>query len=188
MSQTDTRHGADIIGDLEKLIQALRERGPAAEEAGRIPEETVQDLIATGVFKAVVPKRFGGHEVDFRYIPQIFRTLGRGCVSTAWTMGFLIYHNCQFAHFPEQAQQEVWDSGRGFTMAPGQVMPAGKAIAADGGFRLAGRWGYATGINHGDWMLLSAPVAGGGHDGEILRFYVPVSEFRVLDTWHVNGM
>ena len=181
-------HGSELIERLQALVPALRERGGAAEEAGRIPQETVDDLIKADVFRAVVPARFGGHEVDFRYIPQIFRVLGRGCVSTAWTMGFLVYHNFQFAHFPEKAQDEVWGSGRGFTMAPGQVMPSGKATASDGGYRLTGRWGYATGIHHGDWMLLSAPVSGGQFDGDVLRFYVPVSEFHCLDTWKVASM
>ncbi len=184
----DPVDGAEIIQRLQALVPVLRERGRAAEEAGRIPEQTVQDLIASGVFRAVVPRRFGGHEVAFRHVPQIFRTLGRGCMSTAWTMGFLVYHNFQFAHFPEEAQQEVWGKGRGFTMAPGQVMPAGKAMAADGGYRLTGRWGYATGINHGDWMLLSAPVEGGENNGAILRFFVPVEKFRILDTWKVAAM
>lgn len=181
--------GRDMIASLEALVPVLRERGRAAEEAGRIPEQTVRDLMDADAFRAVVPARFGGHEVEFRYVPQIFRTLGRGCMSTAWAMGFLVYHNFQFAHFSEQAQQEVWGANSpGFTMAPGQVMPAGQAVAVEGGYRVSGRWGYATGINHGDWMLFSAPVCGGEHDGEILRFYAPVSEFTVLDTWHVAAM
>lgn len=180
--------GEEIIARLEALIPRLRERAGAAEQAGRIPQETVDDLIASGVFKAVVPRRFGGCELDYRFVPLIFRTLARGCVSTAWTMGFLIYHNFQFAHFPEEAQQEVWGKGRGFTMAPGQVMPAGKAIAVEGGYRLTGRWGYATGINHGDWMLFSAPVENATTPNEMRRFYAPVSDFRVLDTWKVSAM
>lgn len=181
--------GDAIVARLEALVPLLRERGRAAEEAGCIPEATVRDLIAADVFRAVVPARFGGHEVAFRYVPWLFRTLGRGCMSTAWTMGFLAYHNFQFAHFPEEAQQEVWGAAsRGFTMAPGQVMPAGQAVAVDGGYRVSGRWGYATGINHGDWMLFSAPVSGGDHDGDVLRLYAPVSDFTVLDTWHVAAM
>jgi 3-hydroxy-9,10-secoandrosta-1,3,5(10)-triene-9,17-dione monooxygenase len=181
-------HGGELIQRLQALVPALRERGSEAEEAGRVPQKTVDDLIGADVFRAVVPARFGGHEVDFRYVPQIFRTLSRGCVSTARTMGFLVYHNFQFAHFPAPAQDEVWGAGRGFTMAPGQVMPSGSATAAEGGYRLTGRWGYATGIHHGDWMLLSAPVSGGECDGDVPRFYVPVSEFRILDTWKVASM
>lgn len=190
-----TTHGSEreargdaLIQRLSGLVPALRLRGADAETAARIPENTIRDLEATGVFRAVVPHRFGGLEVDFRHVPQIFRVLGRGCVSTAWTMGFLVYHNFQFAHFPELAQQEVWRGGRGYTMAPGQVMPAGRAEKVAGGYRLSGRWGYATGILHGDWMLLSAPVSGMGESPVVMRFYVPVGSFRVLETWNVSAM
>ncbi|MDP6428476.1 MAG: acyl-CoA dehydrogenase family protein [Rhodospirillales bacterium] len=183
--------GAELVERARALVPALRERARAAEETGRIPDETVEDLKAADLFRAVVPKRFGGHEVDFKYIPQIFRELGRGCTSTAWTMGFLIYHNFQFAHFSEAAQEDAWGD-KGYTMAPGQVMPAGSAEPIEGGFELSGRWGYATGIQHGDWMLLSAPLAGDGAGQsevpDVRRFFLPVSDFTVLDTWHVSAM
>ncbi len=179
--------GDRLLARLQELVPALRERGQAAEEAGRLPEATIDDLKTMDAFRAVVPTRYGGMELPFPYIPQIFRLLGRGCTSTAWCMGFLIYHNFQFAHFPADAQDEVW-GGRGYTMAPGQVMPSGKAVAVDGGYRLSGRWGYATGILHGDWMLLSAPVEKDGETLPVQRFYVPVEEFEILDTWHVSGM
>ena len=179
--------GAELVARAGALVPALRERAAAAEDSGRIPEETVKDLIAADLFRAVVPERFGGHEVDFKYIPQIFRELGRGCTSTAWTMGFLVYHNFQFAHFPEQGQEDAWGTN-GYTMAPGQVMPSGSAEPVDGGFELSGRWGYATGIQHGDWMLLSAPIAGQTETPDVRRFFLPVSDFTVLDTWHVSAM
>ena len=62
------------------------------------------------------------------------------------------------------------------------------AEAVDGGYRLTGRWGYATGIQHGDWMLLSAPVTGSADQPDLRRFFVPVSECKILDTWHVSAM
>ena len=180
--------GETLLEDLQKLVPALLERAGEAEASGRIPEETIDDLKNIDAFKAVVPSAYGGIEVDYPIIPQIFRVLGRGCTSTAWCMGFLIYHNFQFGFFPKEAQDEVWGSGKGFTMAPGQVMPSGKAEKVDGGYQLSGRWGYATGIQHGDWMLLSAPVELDDGSTEMRRFYLPVEEFEVLDTWHVAAM
>ena len=126
----------------------------------------------------------GGLEVEFPTVPKIFRLLGRGCMSTAWCMGFLVYHNFQFAHFNQQAQEEVLGTNAQ-TMAPGQVMPSGKAVPVEGGYQVSGRWGYATGILHGDWMPFSAPVEG---NGEIRRFYAPISDFEILDSWHVSAM
>ena len=185
--------GKILVERARALVPDLRARGQAAEESERIPEETIEDVRNAGLFQAVVPKRYGGYEIEYKYIPQIFRELGRGCTSTSWTLGFLIYHNFQFAHFPEQAQDDVWSS-KGYAMTPGQVMPSGTAEPVEGGFRLTGRWGYVTGILHGDWMLFSAPVTGSGNDNDpdtgpdIRRFFVPVSECKVHDTWHVSAM
>ena len=179
--------GDTLLKALQDLVPTLRNRSPEAEASGRIPEATVTNLIEIGAFRAVVPERFGGLELPFPYIPQIFRILGRGCSSTSWCMGFLIYHNFQFAHFPLKAQEEVWGT-RGFSMAPGQVMPSGKAVQVDGGYRISGRWGYATGIFHGDWMLLSAPTERHDGDTEMRRFFIPVDHFTILDTWDVVAM
>ena len=179
--------GDKLLADLQAMVPDLRARAGQAEADGRLPDETISDLVEADAFRAVVPKRYGGLELPYPYIPQIFRVLGRGCSSTSWCMGFLIYHNFQFAHFPLQAQDEVWGQ-RGYTMAPGQVMPAGKARKADGGYVLSGRWGYATGILHGDWMLLSAPTESDDGTIDVRRFYVPVANCTVLDTWDVMAM
>jgi len=179
--------GDTLLHGIQQLVPALRERAGAAEASGRIPEGTIEALQQLGAFRAVVPRRYDGMELPYPYIPQIFRLLGRGCSSTAWCMGFLVYHNFQFGHFPLQAQDEVW-GGRGYTMAPGQVMPSGKATRVDGGYRVSGRWGYATGIFHGDWMLVTAPTRMEDGGTEMRRFYVPVDNCDVQDTWHVVAM
>ncbi len=107
-NQDEAVLGVELVARAAALAPALRERARSAEDAGRIPEETVEDLKAAGLFRTVVPKRFDGYEVDSKYIPQIFHELGRGCTSAAWTMGFLIYHNFQFARFSDRAQAEAW--------------------------------------------------------------------------------
>ena len=189
LARQDAR-GRQLLDDLQAMVPVLRERSRAAEEAGRIPDKTIDDLHRIDAFRAVVPESYGGMEVTFPIIPQIFRVLGRGCMSTGWSMGFLIYHNFQFAHYPKELQDLTF-GGRGFTMAAGQVMPSGQAERVDGGFKLNGRWGYATGIYHSDYMALAAPMAGEETpDGKpvMYRFAVPVEEFEILDTWHVAAM
>ena len=179
--------GADLVARARDLVPALRQRAGAAEQAGRIPDESIQDCIDAGIFRAAVPKRFGGHEVDYRYIPQIIRELGRGCTSTSWVIGFLFYHNFQHGHFPEQAQQEMFGGEKGFTMSPGQIVSLGKADPVEGGYKLTGMWPYASGVHHGDYMLMSAPVTG-SDPAEVRRFIVPITEIKILDTWHVSAM
>jgi 3-hydroxy-9,10-secoandrosta-1,3,5(10)-triene-9,17-dione monooxygenase len=178
--------GEKLLEDLQAMVPALRERGGVAEETGRIPEETIEELKRINAFNAIVPKAYGGLEVEFPIVPQIFRTLGRGCVSTAWCMGFLIYHNFQFSFYNKKAQDEAF-GGRGYTMAAGLIVPAGEAKRVEGGFVLNGRWNYATGILHCDYVAVPAPVVGDG-EPEFYRFYVPVEDVEILDTWHVAAM
>jgi alkylation response protein AidB-like acyl-CoA dehydrogenase len=185
--------GEELVARAAAMVPALRMRAQAAEEAGRIPEATFADAIKADLFRTAVPRRFGGHEADFKYIPQIIREWGRGCSSSSWVLGFLMYHNFQHGHFPEKSQAEMWrPDGKGYTLSPGQIVPAGKAEPVEGGYRLTGMWPYASGIYHGDVMLMSAPVVGSG-DGsgaapEIRRFIMPISEVRILDTWQVSAM
>ena len=73
-------------------------------------------------------------------------------------------------------------------MSPGQIMPAGKAKPVDGGYVLSGRWADVSGIFHGDLMLMSAPVIDRSDPPEVRRFVVPISEVKILDTWHVSAM
>ena len=47
--------GEKLLEDLREMVPSLRARGQAAEEAGRISEETVEELKRIDAFKAVVP-------------------------------------------------------------------------------------------------------------------------------------
>ena len=56
-----------------------------------------------------------------------------------------------------------------------------------GGFRLDGRWQWATGIVHADWVIAGAF----DRDGERPRamfFALPRADVEVEDTWYVDGM
>jgi 3-hydroxy-9,10-secoandrosta-1,3,5(10)-triene-9,17-dione monooxygenase len=68
-------------------------------------------------------------------------------------------------------------------------MPAGKAVAAPGGYRLSGRWKYASCCVHCDWALLGALVVDpGGAPPEGRVFLLPRSQYQSLDTWQVSGL
>jgi 3-hydroxy-9,10-secoandrosta-1,3,5(10)-triene-9,17-dione monooxygenase len=65
-------------------------------------------------------------------------------------------------------------------------MPAGQATRVEGGFRLSGRWKYASGCRHCGWAFLGGLVAGTPDDRRI--FVVPRGDYEIIDTWHVPGL
>jgi len=172
-------------GITDGFVTALGERAAEAEKLRRLPDDTVRDLIASGFTELLVPARFGGQQAPFPDIFDPVRRLAHGCTSSAWTIGFLALHNWMLALFGEQAQQEAFDS-RPF-LAPAPLAPTGRGLPVDGGIRLSGRWSWATGVMHGNWIIVAALC--GPDDGIYPALaLLPISDVTVEDVWHTDGM
>ncbi|BBX83586.1 acyl-CoA dehydrogenase family protein [Mycolicibacterium aubagnense] len=172
-------------GITDGFVTALGERAAEAEELRRLPDDTVSDLIASGFTDLLVPARYGGQQAPFPAILDPVRRLAHGCTSSAWTIGFLALHNWMLALFGEQAQQDAFDS-RPF-LAPAPLAPTGRGLPADGGIRLSGRWSWATGVMHGNWIIVAALC--GPDDGIYPALaLLPISDVTVDDVWHTDGM
>ena len=85
--------------------------------------------------------------------------LGAGCTSTAWVTTFCMEHNWMLAHFPQQAQDEIFGR-QPYVVAPAAISPNGRARVHDGGYLLTGRWQWGTGAMHADWVMLAGIVEG----------------------------
>ena len=102
--------GADeLVSRARALAPKLRERAIKAERDRNIPRESVEDYIAAGLIHTLQPKRWGGYEHDHETMFNIAIELGKStCGSSAWCLNYLGDHACILAHFPEEAQHDVW--------------------------------------------------------------------------------
>ncbi len=172
-------------GITDGFITALGERAAEAEKLRRLPDATVRDLIASGFTEILVPARYGGQQAPFPAILDPVRRLAHGCTSSAWTIGFLALHNWMLALFGAEAQQEAFGS-RPF-LAPAPLAPTGRGLPVDGGIRLSGRWSWATGVMHGNWIIVAALC--GPDDGIYPALaLLPINDVTVDDVWHTDGM
>ena len=79
--------------------------------------------------------------------------------------------------------------GRRVPKAASVFAPTGTATPVDGGFRLSGRWSFASGIRHSEWVTTGAWVAGGEQSQRRqIRLVVPVSQVEIHDNWQVMGL
>jgi alkylation response protein AidB-like acyl-CoA dehydrogenase len=70
----------------------------------------------------------------------------------------------------------------------GTIIP-GRAVAVDGGYRVTGRWSWASGIRHAEWVLAHVVVEGqGGVSPTSHLVALPTANIEVHDTWHVAGL
>ena len=176
---------AEIIARARALIPMLAARAPQAEQARRLPAETIADMQAAGFFRVLQPKRWGGYEMDLLTAFEVQMALGEGDMSVAWVYGVVGWHPWLIALFEDKVAQEVWGDDNS-SLISSSLIPAGIATPAPGGFRYSGRWKYSSGCEHCRWAFLGGTVADRPDDKRI--FLVPRTDYTIEDTWHVSGL
>jgi alkylation response protein AidB-like acyl-CoA dehydrogenase len=180
---------AELKSRLIVVLPEIAARALATENGRRVPAENIAVLRAIGYFDIVKPALFGGFEHDFDVLVELNIELAKSCASTAWVAGLLAAHQWLIASFPEQAQREVWGENPD-AVACGSYAPAAKAIRQEGGYRLSGRWSFASGCDNAQWAVCAALLPPEVDGGQLAPAFllVPASDYAIDDTWNVVGL
>lgn len=157
------------------------------ERLNRLTGELARSVTDAGFARHFVPRRWGGTAGTFTELVEAVAVLGEACASTAWCAALYAAHGRLAAYLPDAGRRELWGNGPDVRLAAAVVPPSGEALAAPGGWRLTGRWGFASGSDHADWLLL-ASWTGTGTVREQRIFVVPSAACEVLDTWRNVGL
>jgi len=179
---------AELVGRAHGIVPVLARNAARTEEDRRVVEENISLIDQADLFSIMRPKRLGGLETDIRTKLEVSRELARGCGSTSWTATLM--NVCAFfgGLFPDRAQRDVWEDQPGARIA-GVLAPSAEATRVDGGYRLTGSWGWASGCLHAQWAVVGFPVP--DELGEVVDqglALVPMSDLSIEDTWFVAGM
>jgi 3-hydroxy-9,10-secoandrosta-1,3,5(10)-triene-9,17-dione monooxygenase len=177
-----------VLDGVRDLLPTIRERADDAERARVVPEATVKELEDTGFFRMLQPRRYDGLEADPVEFFTAVRDIAGACGSTGWISSVLGVHPWQVALFAEEAQQAVWGEDTS-TRLSSSYAPTGKAVLADGGFTLSGKWSFSSGCDHATWVLLGGLVF--DEEGQVVdfrTFLVPREKYQIVDVWNVVGL
>jgi resorcinol 4-hydroxylase (FADH2) len=178
-----------LLDAVSAVLPLIRERADATEAARQVPIENVACLREAGLFRIVQPADFGGWEQDFDVLAEAIQCLAGGCASTAWVCGLQAAHQWLVAGFAIEAQHDVWDANPD-ALVCGSYAPVARALAVDGGYRLTGRWSFASGCDVSDWAVCAAfiPADGSAAPAAPAFLLVPKSDYRIEDDWQVIGL
>ncbi len=135
------------------LVPDVRTRADAAERERRVPAETIASLRKAGLFRAFVPRAYGGDERTLTEVLDATTDLAAGCPSTAWVGTLCAFHNIAACWLEKRGQDEIFAEGPDVLVAS-SVAPMGTLVPAEGGFRLEGKmgvrqWSGARVVGHG---------------------------------------
>lgn len=178
---------ADLLQRAAQLRPLLRERAMQTERDRRVSTEVTAQLKSAGLYRTLQPARFGGYELGHEELRQLAFELGQGCTSTGWCFGLGAANSWIVGMFPGEAQHDVWGRDAD-TLVAACIAPTGKAVAVEGGYKLKGRWGFASNCDNSSWMALGAMVGGGEAQPRPMFLLVPEGDYQVIDNWHTVGL
>ncbi len=170
------------------ILAAIAASAERADAERRVPEESIALLREAGAFKILQPKRFGGEEAELRRFAHTVAAVGGACTSTGWVLGVCGTHQWVLAQFPERAQNDVWgDTSE--ALVSGTYAPTGTATPVDGGYRLTGSWGFASGCDHTAWHFAGAVMESASNGSRQTAFFlIPNADVTFTDTWFTSGL
>ena len=186
---SETPSAAELIERARAMIPALKARAARATAERCVPSESIAEMQAAGFFRILQPRRWGGYEMEPNVFFEVQKLLAEGCMSTGWVYGVVGGHPYEIALFHDQAQVDVWGEDTS-VLVSSSYQPVGKVERTDGGFHLSGRWGFSSGSDHCQWVLLGAmiPPLKDGDPPDMRTFLVPRADYRIEDAWHVFGL
>jgi len=177
-----------LVGRAAELFPLLRSGVAEAERDRRLPQASIDALVASGIFKIWVPKRYGGYEADPRTYIEVLAELSRGDASTSWVVSLLTGMSYMVGMFPEQAQDEIYGVDPDARVC-GILTPNGAAQRSSGGYLVNGSWPFASGCLHSTWGGATVPLVDA--DGTMINvgfILMPMSDLSIKDTWFTVGM
>ncbi|MGF6888660.1 3-hydroxy-9,10-secoandrosta-1,3,5(10)-triene-9,17-dione monooxygenase [Nocardia sp. GAS34] len=176
-----------VHNTLAELLPALSEIATKTEQARRIPVESIDELTETGIFRLLQPRRHGGFEAHPAEFYTAIAKLAAACGSTGWVAAVLGISPWNLALFDGRAQDEVWGADRDARICSSYAL-TGTATEVEGGYRLSGRWGFASGCDHAQWALLGGRVMVDGSAQDSCTFLLPAEDYTALDVWQAVGL
>src|SRR5215207_355972 len=193
--------GEALLAAAGALRPAIEAASDGIERDRRLPAPLVTALYESGLFHMLVPAAFGGSELDLLTFARVVEELARADGSVAWCVGQACGLSAYSAYFEPRVAREVFgerDRRAILANGPGEGNRPGRAMPVSGGYRITGRWTFASGCLHATWLLAichlhdrdGQPRFSDASDNEpdLRLMLLPIEDAQILDTWHVSGL
>ncbi len=180
-----------------RIAGLAKELAPETESGRRLPEQLVSAIKDAGLFHVLLPREYGGLEIDPVSAARIVEIISAGDASTGWCV-MLSQQSCSFAGLvPPEDAKAIWGTG---AIVAGTANPsAGRAVwteTPEPGYIVNGRWGFASGSSHATWFQGECMVFDGdqprkdaaGNDVSRVIFVPRDEKVQTYETWDVTGL
>lgn len=185
---------SEPIARARALAPLIAEATGTIEETRSIPEPLLTELHNSRLLRMLLPHSAGGDQVDPVTYYRSIELVSRHDASIGWNL-FVGNSSALIAPFlaPDIAR-EIWSDPRALIAwgPPNQC----RATAVPGGYRVTGRWDFASGCRQASWIGCHCNVVEPDGQLRLNRFgrptvrtlLFPSTKVTLLDTWHTIGL
>ena len=190
----------DLLAGAEAMLPEIRALADDIDSARRLPDALAERLAGAGFFHLLTGREHGGLAADPVTAARVIETLSTASPSVGWVTMILATASFWTVRMvPEEVRREIFAD-----VSPGEIQPAviagtlvphGRAVRAEGGWRVSGQWPFGSGCHHATWLPTAAwlhddsgPIADDNGVPQWRAFHVPASDCVILDTWHTSGL
>lgn len=191
---------AICTGDNEHLdrarsvAEAIRDGSDRIEGGRELPPDVLRAMTDAGLFRLLLPPSVGGAEIDLATFAEITRIVATADASAAWCVGQ--GGGCAMsAAFLEPAAARRLFGPPNAVLAWGAGVQ-GSAIETPGGYRVSGRWSFASGSRHATLLGAHCRVTAADGTPRLRPDGRPLdrtalfdrAKARIEDVWQVVGL
>jgi len=182
----DVESSDSVLDKIRAMAPAIAARGDEIEQGRRLPTDLVEKLSTAGCFRAMVPASHGGQGLTFAEQLLVIRELARADGSVGWTVMIGSSAPVVLGLLPRSSFDQIYAKGPDVILG-GAFNPKGVATPVDGGYRVSGRWSFASGCQHCHWFVAHCMVDD-GRMPPVRMMVLPPSDVEIADTWYVSGL
>jgi alkylation response protein AidB-like acyl-CoA dehydrogenase len=192
-TQQPATEAGRLLEALRDLSPELASRSKEIEDGRRVPNDIAVKLRRLGLFRMLLPRSLGGLELSAPDAVQMLETLAAADSSVGWVAMIAMTSQIFSTRAPRALLEQIYLEEPDALLV-GVGTPAGQAEKIDGGYRVSGRWPFASGCQNAQWIAGHCVICKDGQpvmseQGPQTRFvFLPADRWRIEETWQASGL
>jgi alkylation response protein AidB-like acyl-CoA dehydrogenase len=187
-SATSSDAKIDYVTRAREIAPLIAAAAPHMEARRQLTDDVLELLHDADLFRLVLPKRFGGPEVDLVTFMEVIETIAAADASVAWCLGQSAGCVSAAAYLDADVARTIFGDPKSL-LAWGPVIKNTHVANVDGGYRVSGTAQFLSGLHHARWVGMRAMLLDRDGKPEGARTFLFEREHaRILDVWQVEGL
>ncbi len=173
---------SDPLDRAKGIAPRVTELADTIDRDRQLPAELIHAMRDAGLFRLLIPRAYGGEEMDWVEYLDVVRSIAYADGSAGWCLNQGAVYATTACRAPRSIAKAIW--GDENTIVANGPPQGTTSEEVSGGYLLNGNWMFSSGCRHANWI--AALSVGSGQRPRL--HLLPKEEVKFEDVWQVQGL